>query len=169
MPDMSGTLGAYRWLALAACAVVLADCADGSFPMGGGLRAAGPRGSDAGVERTFSGVTLKTFTARMDDVGAAALNSLIHMQFPLTEIHKAHETWQIIADAGSRSIDIQLEALTPNATLMQVAVDRGDPFFKDGATATEIVLQTADALRVHMIRMGRVQAQLPETMARRSR
>jgi hypothetical protein len=29
---------------------------------------------------------------------------------------------------------------------MRVTVDRGDQLFKDGATATEIVLQTADAL-----------------------
>ena len=102
--------------------------------------------ANSGVERDFSGVTQKTFTAPVGRVGTATLQSLNYMDIGLTEVRKASRTWDITAAAGARLIDIHLEAVTPKTTLMRVTVDQGDPFFKDGATATEIVLQTADAL-----------------------
>ncbi len=102
--------------------------------------------ANSGVERSFSGVTVKTFTATLGSVGTATLQSLSYMDIGLTEVHKDVQTWEIFAAAGNRMVDIHLEAISPKTTLMRVIVDQGDPFFKDGATATEIVLQTADAL-----------------------
>ena len=101
---------------------------------------------DAGVERTFSGVTMKTFAAPLGSVGTATLQSLNYMDIDLAEVRKNAQTWDISASAGKRVVDIHLEAVTPKMTYMRVMVDQGDPFMKDGATATEIVLQTADAL-----------------------
>ena len=138
------TARAYAWII---CAVVALGgpmgCDTATYPVGNdgtGLPA------NSGVERSISGVTMKTFTAPIGSVGTAALQSLNYMDIGLTEVRKDVQTWDISAAAGNRMIDIHLEAVSPKATLMRVIVDRGDPFFKDGATATEIVLQTADAL-----------------------
>ena len=105
--------------------------------------------ADSGVQRNFSGVTTKTFIAPLSQVGTATLQSLNYMDIGLTEVRKETQTWDIWATAGTRRVDIHLETVTPKTTLMRVTVDRGDPFFKDGATATEIVLQTFDALHEH--------------------
>ena len=43
-------------------------------------------------------------------------------------------------------IDIELEELTPATTRMRVVTNKGDFFFKDGATSTEIILQTAQVV-----------------------
>jgi Protein of unknown function (DUF3568) len=123
--------------------LLLAACENGAFPVGGGGTGASP---GSGIERNFNGITFRTFSASLASVGAAALKSLNYMDISLTEVRKAEGSWEISATAGKRTVDIQLEALTPNATSMRVVVDRGDLFFKDGATATEIVLQTTDAL-----------------------
>lgn len=130
------------WIVAAALAAgALAGC-DSTYPVDRGVGLP----PDAGVERTFSGVTLKTFSAPIAAVGTAALQSLNYMDIALSEVRKHTETWDISATAGKRVVDIHLEAVTPKATLMRVMVDRGDPFVKDGATATEIVLQTDEAL-----------------------
>lgn len=134
----------YAWIACTVLALGgLMGCDTATYPVGNegtGLPA------NSGVERSFSGVTLKTFTAPLGSVGTATLQSLNYMDIGLTEVRKDVQTWDISAAAGNRMVDIHLEAISPKATLMRVIVDQGDPFFKDGATATEIVLQTADAL-----------------------
>lgn len=136
-----GRIG-WVWLVLA---LGLAACDSAVYPVDdqAGLPA------NSGVERSISGVTVKTFTASLAHVGTATLQSLNYMDIGLAEVRKATQTWDITATAGTRVVDIHLELVTPKTTLMRVTVDQGDPFFKDGATATEIVLQTADALHEH--------------------
>lgn len=48
--------------------------------------------------------------------------------------------------ARDRIIDIELESVTARTTRMRVVANKGHIFFKDAATATEIILQTAQAL-----------------------
>jgi hypothetical protein len=55
--------------------------------------------------------------------------------------------WKLTASAEGRTIDIQLERLTPKATRMRVVADEGGLFSKDSATATEIILQKAQSLQ----------------------
>ena len=124
----------------------LAACDNASFPLASGATGLAP---GSGIERTMTGVTYKTFSAPVDAVGKAVLQSLNYMDISLTAVRKAEHSWQVEATAGKRVVGIQLDALTRNTTAMRVTVDRGDPFFKDGATATEIVVQTADALGSH--------------------
>jgi hypothetical protein len=132
------------WVACSFLALAgLTGCDTATYPIGNDGTGLPP---NSGVERSFSGVTVKTFTASLGLVGTATLQSLNYMDIGLTEVRKDVQTWDISAAAGNRMIDIHLEAVSPKTTLMRVIVDRGDPFFKDGATATEIVLQTADAL-----------------------
>lgn len=131
------------WMVLAVSTALLAGCDQATFPLSdGGTGLA----HGSGIERTMTGVTYKTFAAPVSTVGKAVLQSLNYMDIGLTGVQKTEQSWQIAATAGKRTIDIQLEALTSNTTAMRVVVDRGDQMFKDGATATEIVLQTADAL-----------------------
>jgi hypothetical protein len=138
------TARAYTWIACGLLAVGgLVGCDTATYPIGNDGTGLPP---NSGVERSLSGVTMKTFTAPLGTVGTAALQSLNYMDIGLTEVRKDIQTWDIAAAAGSRMVDIHLEAISPKTTLMRVIVEQGDSFFKDGATATEIVLQTADAL-----------------------
>jgi hypothetical protein len=51
----------------------------------------------------------------------------------------------IFARAGKREIEVELEALTSNATCMRVIARDGGIFY-DSSTATEIILQTEKVL-----------------------
>jgi hypothetical protein len=99
-----------------------------------------------GVEQTLSGITYKTYAAPVAEVRQASLTSLRRMQMTVTEDRASEAGWSIKATASDRTIEIALEQLTPNTTRMRVDVDKGSLFFKDAATATEIMMQTAQTL-----------------------
>lgn len=126
-----------RILCLAA-ALGLGGCA------GAALTAGGIAGS-AGVNHTLSGIVYKTFTAPVKDLRVATLKTLNRMQMKVSGDEKAEYGWHIMATAFEREIDIELERLTPNATRMRVTTDKG-AIFKDSATSTEIILQTAEVV-----------------------
>ena len=119
-------------------ALNLAGCA------GVALTAGGIAGS-AGVNHTLSGIVYKTFTAPMKDLRTATLKTLNMMQITVTADKKAEYGWRIDGTAYERTIEIELERLTPAVTRMRVTVDKGS-IFKDSATSTEIILQTAQRL-----------------------
>lgn len=106
------------------------------------LTAGGIAGS-AGVNHTMSGIAYKTFTTPMKALRVATLKTLNRMEMTVTEDGESDEGWKITATAADRTIDIDLEKLTPATTRMRVVTNKGDFFFKDGATSTEIILQTA--------------------------
>jgi hypothetical protein len=66
---------------------------------------------------------------------------------PLTTDEATKTGWQLTATASGRTLDIQLERLTDTATRMRVVANEGWIIFKDSATATEIILQTAQTLQ----------------------
>ncbi len=111
---------------------------------GAALTAGGIAGS-AGVNHTLSGIVYKTFTAPMEDLRIATLKTLNRMQIKVTSDKKAKYGWRIDGTAFERKIGIELERLTPAATRMRVTTDKGS-IFKDSATSTEIILQTAQNL-----------------------
>ncbi len=119
-------------------ALNLAGCA------GVALTAGGIAGS-AGVNHTLSGIVYKTFTAPMKDLRTATLKTLNMMQITVTADKKAEYGWRVDGTAFERTIEIELERLTPAVTRMRVTVDKGS-IFKDSATSTEIILQTAQRL-----------------------
>ncbi|MEE8213569.1 MAG: DUF3568 family protein, partial [Alphaproteobacteria bacterium] len=116
----------------------LAGCA------GAALTAGGIAGS-AGVNHTLSGIVYKTFTTPMKDLRVATLKTLNRMQIKVTGDKKAKFGWRIDGTAFERTIEIELERLTPSVTRMRVTVDKGS-IFKDSATSTEIILQTVQRL-----------------------
>lgn len=105
------------------------------------LTAGGVAGG-AGVNHTLSGIVYKTFTTPVKELRVATLKTLNRMQMKVDGDKQAEFGWQINASAFDRTIDIELERLTPATTRMRVSTSK-DTFFKDSATSTEIILQTA--------------------------
>jgi hypothetical protein len=115
-------------LALGGCAAV-------------GLTALGV-GMGTGVGHHLGGMVYKTFTAPQAQVKRAAQSALGRMQVKVVKSEREGSTETITAKAGDRDIDIVLEALTPNTTRMKVTARQNGGFLTDGATATEVILQT---------------------------
>lgn len=125
-------------ICLAACgAVLLAACDPVSLTVFG-------VGTATGVQHTLGGITYKTFTAPLPQVRSATINSLNHMGIKVAAREKTKEGELIKATASERQIEIELDAITPSTTRMRASVRNG--LFMDGATATEIILQTERAL-----------------------
>lgn len=116
----------------------LSGCAAAALTVGG-------IAGSAGVNHTLNGIVYKTFTAPMKDLRVASLKTLHRMQMKVKGDKKADYGWHIQATAADREIDIELERLTPAATRMRVTTN-DDLIFKDSATSSEIIVQTAELL-----------------------
>lgn len=125
-----------RKAAFAACAaIVLAGCA----PVA--LTALGI-GMSTGVSHQLGGIVYKTFTNSQAQVKKATLSAFNRMQIKVVEVKRKGTTEVILGKAGDRDIEIELEALTPNTTRMIATAKKDSGLLRDGATATEIILQT---------------------------
>lgn len=120
------------------CALFLQGCAAIALTAGG--LAAG-----TGVDHTLTGITYKTFNTPVNKLRLATLKTLHRMDIKVTNDRKVEFGREIMAVAVKREIEIEFETLTKRTTRMRVVVSDG-VFFKDGATATEIILQTAETL-----------------------
>ena len=125
--------------AVAAIAVV------SSFALGGcaavGLTALGV-GMATGVSHTLGGMVYKTFTASQSQVKKATTGALGRMQVKVVKSEREGANETITAKAGDRDIEVVLESLTPNTTRMKVTARQNGGLLTDGATATEVILQT---------------------------
>ena len=106
-----------------------------------GLTALGV-GMATGVSHTLGGMVYKTFTASQSQVKRATHGALGRMQVKVVKVERDKTSETIVAKAGDRDIDIVLEALTPNTTRMKVTARQNGGILTDGATATEVILQT---------------------------
>ncbi len=100
----------------------------------------------AGVDHTLRGIVYKTFASSLAETRLASLKTLKRMDMDVVKDEKTEEGWLISATAIERKIDIELEALSRRTTRVRVVANKGDIFFKDSATATEIIQQTAEVL-----------------------
>lgn len=97
------------------------------------------------VAYTLDGTAYRTFTAPLPKVETATLTALNRMGIKL-EAREATEQGKIIKASGAeRQIEVELEAISPKATQLRSVAKQG-VFFKDRATATEIILQTEKVL-----------------------
>jgi hypothetical protein len=110
----------------------------GCMPLG--VTALGVGGSTA-VSHTLNGITYRTFTASSSKVKKATITALNRMDIRLTSTRKENRLEILSAAAESRTIEVQLETLSPNTTRMRVTAKNGGLIY-DSATATEIILQT---------------------------
>jgi hypothetical protein len=106
-----------------------------------GLTALGV-GMATGVSHTLSGIVYKTFTTPQAQVEKATLGAFNRMQIKVVESKRVKSTRLIKAKAGDRDIEVELEALTPSTTRMTVTATKDGGLVRDGATATEVILQT---------------------------
>jgi hypothetical protein len=107
---------------------------------------AGGVAAGAGVNHTLNGIAYKTFKAPVRNLRVATLRTLKDLDMRVKEDAVTEEGWKIEATAADRNIGIELERLTRKATRMRVVVDEGQIFFKDSATATEIIVLTAERI-----------------------
>ena len=113
-------------------------------------------GGGTGVGYTLDSIVYKTFTAPEKDLRKATLASLKRMAIDVTDTQVKESGTEIMATAGDRTVDIELDRITPKTSRMRVNVKQGW-FFRDRATATEIILQTERALEEApaVVRTGR--------------
>lgn len=119
-------------------ALILQGCAAIALTAGG--LAAGQ-----GIDHTLTGITYKTFSTPMNRLRLATLKTLHRLDMKVTDDSKTEDGRRILASAASREIEIEFEILTRRATRMRVIVSKG-AILKDSATATEIIIQTAETL-----------------------
>ncbi len=98
-----------------------------------------------GVSYTLDSVAYKTFTTPEEGLRAATLKTLKRMDMPVQVDEQTDSGRRITAVAGDRTVDIELDGLTRATSRMRVNVKQGW-FFRDRATATEIILQTERTL-----------------------
>jgi hypothetical protein len=106
---------------------------------------AGVSGGTEVVSYTVDSIAYKTFTASETDVRAATLQTFRRMAIDVTGTEWKEKVTEIDAVAGDRTVEVQIDRITPRTSRMRVVVKKGW-FLRDRATAGEIVTQTADTL-----------------------
>jgi hypothetical protein len=97
------------------------------------------------VAYTLDGTAYRTFTVPLLKVETATVAALHRMGMKL-EGREGNEQSKIIKASGAeRQIEVELEAISPKTTRLRSVAKQG-VFFKDRATATEIILQTEKVL-----------------------
>jgi len=97
-------------------------------------------GASIGVDYSITNVAYKTFNHRMDDVDDATVRALKKLGIKIADRYNYNGRRHFQAFAKDRDIRIDLERITAQTT--QIRVDaRTWPFFKDKATASEIIYQ----------------------------
>ena len=109
------------------------------FGVGAGVSAG------TGVSYTLDSIAYKTFTVSEEGLRAASLKTLNRMDIKVKESQPTQSGRKILAQAGDREIEIELDRLTTKTSRMRVNAKQGW-FFKDRATATEIIVQTERTL-----------------------
>jgi hypothetical protein len=99
------------------------------------------------VSYTLDGFAYRTFTAPLPQVESATRTALNRMGIKITATAKTDQGKAIMATANDREIEIELEVISSNTTRIRTVAKQG-LFFKDRATATEIILQTEKVLGV---------------------
>lgn len=102
-------------------------------------------GTGTAVAYTLDGTAYRTFTASLPEVRMATLIALKRMGITVEGNERVEQGEVVRGNGTDRQIEIELEAITPKTTRMRTVAKQGI-FFKDRATATEIITQTQTAL-----------------------
>ena len=109
------------------------------FGVGAGLSAG------TGTQYTLDSIAYRTFTAPLQDIRRATLAAFKRMAITLQNDDMMDTGRHVVGQAGDRTVDIELERLTARTTRMRVTAKQGW-FFRDRATAGEIIAQTERSL-----------------------
>jgi len=102
-------------------------------------------GTGTAVAYTLDGTAYRTFTAPLLKVEDATLLALDRMGITIERKEKTDQGKLIAANGADRQIEVELEVVSPKTTRIRTVAKQGI-FFKDRATATEIILQTEKIL-----------------------
>src|SRR5262245_1965961 len=97
------------------------------------------------VSYTLDGIAYKTFTAPLPQVETATRTALNRMGIAVDSTASTEQGKAIRATTTDREIEIDLERVSPKTTRIRTVAKQGI-FFKDRATAGEIIMQTEKAL-----------------------
>ena len=99
------------------------------------------------VSYTLDGIAYRTFTATLPQVESATRTALNRMGIKVDATSKTEQGKALSATASDRQIEIEFEAVSSKTTRMRTVAKQG-MFFKDRATAGEIIMQTEKVLGV---------------------
>ena len=132
-------------ISLTAIFLMLQGCAAGVgltlFGVGAGVT------TGTSVAYTLDGIAYKTFTAPLPQVENATRTALDRMGIKIEATSKIDQGKAIKAVSNDRDIEIELEMVSNKTTRIRTVAKQGI-FFKDRATATEIIIQTEKALGI---------------------
>ena len=97
------------------------------------------------VAYTLDGIAYRTFTASLPQVEKATRTALDRMGIKIEATSQIDQGKAIKALSNDRDIEIELEMVSNKTTRIRTVAKQGI-FFKDRATATEIIIQTEKAL-----------------------
>lgn len=132
--------------AVLSCALMLQGCAAG---IGLTLLGVGAgTATSAGVNHTLGGIAYKTFTAPADEVHAATRDAFATMGIKVASDEAGENGARAVkGSTNDRDISVDIEPVTERTTRIRVVASE-DLVFKDSATATELIMQTARSLDV---------------------
>mgnify|MGYP001329822631 CR=1 FL=1 len=100
-----------------------------------------------GVSYTLDGIAYRTFTAPLPEVESATRTALNRMGIKVDGSSRIDQGKALHAVSNDRQIEIELEMVSPKTTRLRTVAKQGI-FFKDRATATEIIIQTEKVLGI---------------------
>ena len=103
-------------------------------------------GAGFGVSHHITGPSYRTFTEPLSKVKNAALMALKRMAIRVDSTEKTKTGEVLKGTASDRRIEVELEAISPNATLMRSVAKQQGGLMLDSATGREIVAQTEKVL-----------------------
>lgn len=101
----------------------------------------------AGLDHTLRGYVHRTVTEPMGRVRLATGRALDHMAIKVDKSWMKNDGWHAKGEARNRTIEVWLEPLSKQATMVRVVVNKNF-IAKDSATATEIIEQVVHSLDV---------------------
>ena len=107
---------------------------------------AGGVGGGVAASHQMGGLVYRTFTEPLPRVRSATLAAFKRMAIKPERTEKIELGERILARAGDRDVEVELEALTSNTTRMRATVRRSGGMVVDSATAVEIITQTEQAI-----------------------
>ena len=152
---MSGTSQARKWgvqrraarAIVAVAALLIVATQTGCVAIGLVLFSVGAGiGGGTALNYTLNAYAYRTFTAPLPTVERAASRTMRNMGFQVEQPENLKDGNKILRASGNeRKIEVRLEKVSDKTTRMRTVVSEGT-FLRDRATATEIILQTEQAL-----------------------
>ena len=103
---------------------------------------AGAVGAGVAANHQLGGIAYRTFTAPLPKVRTAAQAALKRMSIKQDGTETIEMGERLLAKAGDRNIEIELEALTANTPRRRVVAKKDGGVIVDSSLAIEIITQT---------------------------